>query len=85
MSGHGLNGEHVDPFSDPREGYVVEAIDGGVVQLPGDIDGQVAAQNGALDRGRLPIVQGLFPEIKGRYLWGNFGSWKGETLISNYN
>jgi len=39
VSGNGLNGEHIDPLSDPREGYVVETIDGGVIQQPGDIHG----------------------------------------------
>jgi len=41
VSGYGLNGEHIDPLPDPREGYVVETIDGGVIQQPGDIHGQV--------------------------------------------
>jgi len=48
MSGHGLNGEHIDPLPDPREGNVMKTINGGVIQQPGDIHGQVSTQNGAL-------------------------------------
>jgi len=73
VSGHGLNREHIDPLPDTREGYVVETIDGGVIQQPGDIHGQVATQNGALHGGGFSVVQGLLPEIKGRYLGGNLG------------
>jgi len=48
MSGHGLNGEHIDPLPDPREGNVMKTINGGVIQQPGDIHGQVSTQNCAL-------------------------------------
>lgn len=68
VGGHRLDGQHIDAFADAREGDVVVAVNGGIVQQPGDIHGQIPAQNGALHRGRLAVVQRLLAKVKGRDL-----------------
>lgn len=71
VGSHRLNGENIDAFADARERYIVVAINGCVIQQPGDIDWQITAQNGALHRGRFAVVQWLLAEIKGSDLGGD--------------
>lgn len=47
------------------------AINGCVIQQPGDINRQITAQNGTLHRGRFAVVQRLFAEVKGSDLGGD--------------
>lgn len=64
VGGHRLNGQNIDAFADAREGYIVVAVYGSVIQQPGDINGQITTQNGALYRGRFTVVQRLLTKIK---------------------
>lgn len=64
VGGHRFNGQNIDAFANAREGYIVVTVYGSVIQQPGNINGQITTQNGALYRGGFTVVQRFLAKIK---------------------